>query len=115
MTTFELARKLLDAPNLPLVVYDTQTQVWREVRAVEDYMTHVYRDTHDNETGPTQFVPLSMLPTADTKAEQVNERLLKAVQNFDCSVAKAQQIYDELHPTHKPTVAKLQRKRKPKQ
>lgn len=43
---------------------------------------------------------------------QVNERLLKAIQNFDRNVETAQGIYNELHPTHVPTVAKLQRKPK---
>lgn len=41
-------------------------------------------------------------------------RLLRAIRGFDSAVDEAQALYNELHPKHKITCVKLQRKPKPK-
>lgn len=98
MTTHELARILLDMPIMPVVAYDTEKQVWREIHRVDDFMTHKFQDSGDNTIGPTHCQPLSMLPIRErqTPGVIVNEKLLAAIGKFDHHVKMATSVFHEL-------------------
>jgi len=62
MTTHELARELLECPDVPVVGYDTEVGYWREVHKVDPVMRQRYVRPDTVIAGVTEVVPIAMLP-----------------------------------------------------